>query len=225
MGGIVFAPLWIAMIAAAGFQSAALLIGGLAIAVLVPLSLRYLRSAPADFGLAPDGEPADAHAAKSVPARSRRSLLSDARFITLSIPFALALFAQIGLFTHLVARLAPITGSAIAALAVSLATVCAVLGRSVLASLMGDRDRRILAAINFLLQACGVALLILGTSTTVLLIGCVVFGLGVGNLTSLPPLIAQKVLLARRRRHGRGIGDGCKSGRVCDGASNTWNTS
>ncbi len=192
VGGIIFAPLWITSIAAIGFQSAAMLIGALTIVVLVPLSYHYLRNSPADLGLAADGKAAVVDAPKSRSARSRRSLLSDARFLTLSIPFALALFAQIGLFSHLIASLAPITGPAVAALAVSLATVCAVLGRSVLARLIGQRDRRLAAAINFLVQAGGVALLILGANTTLLLCGCVLFGLGVGNLTSLPPLIAQK---------------------------------
>jgi hypothetical protein len=41
-------------------------------------------------------------------------------------------------------------------------------------------------------QACGVGLLAFGGSAAALLTGCVLFGLGVGNLVSLPPLIAQR---------------------------------
>ena len=104
----------------------------------------------------------------------------------------MALFAQIGLFSHLIARLAPVTGQSVAAIAVTLTTLCAVLGRTVLARFMGERDRRVVAAANFALQAVGVLLLALADHTAPLLIGCVLFGLGVGNLTSMPPLIAQK---------------------------------
>lgn len=57
---------------------------------------------------------------------------------------------------------------------------------------IGDHDRRIAAAINFVVQTAGVLLLILGNGWVVLASGCIIFGLGIGNLTSLPPLIAQK---------------------------------
>ena len=48
------------------------------------------------------------------------------------------------------------------------------------------------AACNFAVQACGVALLALAQTTVLLALGCALFGLGVGNLLTLPPLIAQK---------------------------------
>jgi predicted MFS family arabinose efflux permease len=196
VGGVLFPPLWVFLIAAMGFRLAALVVGTAAVAVLVPLSIRYLRHGPSDLGLALDGRREPGAQSGSVPTRSRRSLLADPRFLTLSAPFALALFAQIGLFSHLIARLAPVTGAAIAAAAVSLAAICAVAGRTLLGRLVGDRNRRGVAAINFLVQVGGVALLVTGGNTAALLTGCVLFGLGVGNLTSLPPLIAQKEFAA-----------------------------
>ena len=42
------------------------------------------------------------------------------------------------------------------------------------------------------MQIAGVLLLILGQGLLGLTLGCVLFGLGIGNLTSLPPLIVQK---------------------------------
>ena len=110
----------------------------------------------------------------------------------MSIAFALGLFAQIGLFAHLIARLEPDFGPVIAALAISLVTLCAVLGRSLLGWLLGEHDRRLAAAANFLVQAAGSILLALGDGMVPLALGCVLFGLGVGNLNSLPPLIAQR---------------------------------
>jgi len=55
-----------------------------------------------------------------------------------------------------------------------------------------DRDRRIAAAVNFAVQIFGVLLLIFGNGWVLLTLGCILFGLGIGNLTSLPPLIAQE---------------------------------
>ncbi|MBX6746967.1 MAG: MFS transporter, partial [Acetobacteraceae bacterium] len=74
------------------------------------------------------------------------------------------------------------------------ATACAVIGRTVVGALLPPGlDRRLVGALNFLLQAAGSAALALaaGESAALLLLGSVLFGLGIGNLLSLPPLIAQ----------------------------------
>jgi hypothetical protein len=56
-------------------------------------------------------------------------LIWEQRFLTLSAAFARGLFAQIGLFAHLIARLAPVIGITASRAAVSVATLCAVVGR------------------------------------------------------------------------------------------------
>src|SRR5439155_14588113 len=58
--------------------------------------------------------------------------------------------------------------------------------------LLGERDRRLAAAANLAMQAVGSLLLAFGDGVVPLAAGCVLFGLGAGNLTSLPPLIAQR---------------------------------
>jgi cyanate permease len=41
------------------------------------------------------------------------------------------------------------------------------------------------------MQACGIGLLAVTSSAPLLLTGCALFGLGIGNLVLLPPIIAQ----------------------------------
>ena len=179
VGGIVFVPLWTSLIASVGLSLAALVVACATVAVVCLLAGRFLRHEPAV-------------AAPQAPApSSRRSLLRQPGFVTISAAFALGLFAQIGLFAHLIARLEPDFGAALAATAISLITLCAVLGRTLLGWLLGERDRRLAAAANLLLQAAGSLLLAFGEGMAPLAAGCVLFGLGVGNLVSLPPLIAQ----------------------------------
>ena len=120
------------------------------------------------------------------------SLMQSRPFATLSIAFAIGMFAQVGVTSHIVTRLAPLLGAQDAADAISLTTACAVIGRILLGVLLGRVDRRIVAAGNFAMQACGVTLLAVGSTITVLLPGCILFGLGVGGLLLLPPLIAQR---------------------------------
>jgi MFS family permease len=193
VGGVVLAPLWVALIAQLGFAAAALVIATAMTTILTPLALRFLSPTPHDLGLQPDGAHREsAERAARKPSLGRRQLLRDRRFLTISVPFALGLFAQVGLFAHLIARLTPALGESGAAWALSLTTLSAVVGRTLLGRLLGERNRRSAASVNFALQASGVVLLVLGSGVGVLLLGCTLFGLGVGNLISLPPLIAQE---------------------------------
>ena len=57
--------------------------------------------------------------------------------MTLSVAFALALFAQVGLLTHLLTRISSLLGENGAAAAVSMVTTSAVLGRTLLGWTIG----------------------------------------------------------------------------------------
>jgi cyanate permease len=192
MGGIVFVPLWSALIAGFGFPAAALAVGGLGLLLLWPVAARRFAADPASRGLHPDG------AAEPPPPRPAAApagpLWSQPAFRSLSLAFALGLVAQMGLLSQLYSLLAPALGKTGAGWALSLATACAVLGRSAAGWLLPpEADRRGAAVLNFLVQAAGSAALLAagGTSAPLLIAACVLFGLGIGNLLSLPPLIAQ----------------------------------
>ncbi len=192
--GILFTPLWVLLIDKTGFVVAAALVGAVMTATIWPLAGRFLGPTPETKGVAPDGEASSQRVRNRQPqrqARPLRALFRDRRFATLSAGFALGFFAQIGLVAHLIERLAPVLGGAGAATAVGAAALCAVPGRLLLGGLLGRADRRLAAAGNFAMQACGVALLALTSGTSTLLMGCALFGLGIGNLVLLPPIIAQ----------------------------------
>src|SRR5437763_1354859 len=73
--------------------------------------------------------------------------------------------------------------------AISLTTAAAVAGRIVTGFFVDRVDRRIAACGNFIVQALGTATLALGTTEAALYTGCILF---IGNMTSLPGLIAQQ---------------------------------
>jgi predicted MFS family arabinose efflux permease len=180
IGGLLFAPLWTVLIAHTGLEAARAMLALVTITIVCPLAWLVLRRA------------SPATASQGAPPTTRRALFGQPAFLTLSAAFALGMFVQIGLFAHLIARLEPAFGPTMAALAISLVTLCAVLGRSLMGRLLGGHDRRLAVAANFLVQAFGTLLLALGEGVAPLALGCVLFGLGVGNVTSLPPLIAQR---------------------------------
>jgi hypothetical protein len=67
-------------------------------------------------------------------------------------------------------------------------------GRTLVGWLMPPRaNRRVIACASYGVQAVGsvLAALAYGSSTSALLLGVCLFGVGIGNATSLPPMIAQ----------------------------------
>ena len=194
-GGLALAPLWMLLIDRFGLLEATLVMALPLAALLWWLAGRYLGLVPAALGLAPDGK-APAKAARAEPARQlagtgRRQLLGLERFRTMSGAFALGLFAQVGIAAHVVTLLAPLIGQAGAAASLSLITLCGIGGRLLLGALIGDADRRLLTAANLSVQAAGVFLLALAQGWPLVIAGCLLFGLGFGNLVTLPPLVAQ----------------------------------
>ncbi|HVJ56043.1 MAG TPA: MFS transporter [Aliidongia sp.] len=193
MGGVIFSPLWVALIAGLGFPAAAALVAIAMTATLWVIARRYLERDPARMGLAPDGALDGTAPARHAAAAPLASPWRDRRFVTLAATASLGLFAQIGLIAHLFSLLTPSLGETGAGLVMGMTTAGAIGGRTLLGMMLGDTDRRLALATNIVLQACGSAILILaaGGSVPLLLLGCLLFGLGLGNITSLPALIAQ----------------------------------
>jgi MFS family permease len=115
-------------------------------------------------------------------------------FATLAAAMALGLFAQVGLIAHLFSLLVPALGPQQAGWAMGLSAACAVGGRTLVGWLMPvGADRRLVACASYAIQIVGSLTLLFaaGGNVPLLLLGVVLFGAGIGNATSLPPLIAQ----------------------------------
>jgi MFS family permease len=198
VGGVVFSPLWVALIAAIGFAWATIAIGAVAALTVAALSVLVFAKTPEAAGQLPDGD-APAHAGvtvtgHAVAALPGASLWRDRSFLTLAAGVALGLFSQVGLIAHLYSLLVPAMGTRMSGLAMGLATVCAIIGRTVAArSLPAGGDRRLVACAAYTVQVLGGLALIAaaGANLPLLFLGVMLFGSGIGNATSLPPLIAQ----------------------------------
>jgi predicted MFS family arabinose efflux permease len=191
LGGVIIAPALIPLIDLIGFAGALITAALVLLAVLLALAVGVMRRSPDALGLGPDGEPRPPTSTR--PAASgepwRGAALRTWRFWSVSAPFALGLAAQVGVLTHLVALVTPTLGAGAAAPAVSTTTAAALIGR-LLTGLVVDRlNRRLVASATLTLQITGLALLAWGSSAAGIYTGCALFGLGVGNLTTLPGLI------------------------------------
>lgn len=195
LGGVVMTPAWVLSIEALEFKGAALVIGGVMIAVVTTLLASILSKRPRDLGQYPDGPTdADGGLPRQASAQTVAALRRNRSFLTLAAGMSIGLFAQVGLLAHLFSLLLPILGEVNSGYLLSGATACAVLGRSLFGWLMPrDANRRVVAAISYGVQFVGCLCLIAGLSghPGLAIAGVLLFGFGIGNATSLPPLIVQ----------------------------------
>ena len=206
LGGILLSPLWVALIAGIGFAAAAALLGTVMVITVGLLSARVFARTPASLGQAPDGPAAAPRAAArqdaGLPGLAGAALYRDRAFLSLAAGMALGLFAQIGLIAHLFSILVPALGAQGAGLAMGFATACAIAGRTAVgwalpAGATGAKRRHVAAASYGVQLAGALILMTAGSGDTVLiLLGVALFGAGIGNATSLPPLIAQREFAA-----------------------------
>ncbi len=199
IGGVIFSPLWAAAIGALGFTNATLCVALILVATLWILATTLFSRTPEQMGLAPDGDTCasglhSATARSSTPTLPGALLWRNWRFQTLAAGMALGLFAQIGLVAHLYSLLVPALGAQMSGFALALVTVMAIGGRTLLGRTMPfSADRRLVACAGYVAQLLGSLAFMAAQSTNVplLVLGVILFGIGFGNATSLPPLIAQ----------------------------------
>lgn len=198
VAGLILSPLWVTAILAAGFPAAAAIIGTATVIITWFLASHYFARTPSEMGLAPDGDTPGVATLTVTSPRARplpgARLWRDVGFVTLAAGAALTLFAQIGLIAHLYSLMVPALGRQWAGIVMGIGTGCGMAGRVLVGWLMPvDADRRLVASLSYAVQIGGTLVLIAagGTHVPLLLVGVMMFGVGIGNATSLPPLIAQ----------------------------------
>lgn len=160
-----------------------LLVALLAVALVVP--------DPARLGLAPDGQPAVAGAEPDGLALAQA--LRTRAFWIISTTQALAVCAQVGGLTHLYALGSDRVSPSVAGTAVSLAAGGSLLGRFLGSAVLLRVSLQAFSRLLLVVQA--VALALLGTldGAPALLGGALLFGLTVGNVLLVQPLLVGEV--------------------------------
>jgi predicted MFS family arabinose efflux permease len=190
-GGIAGVPLLALAIGQFGFSQAMIVAAGIMFVLVIPVVLIFVGRPPRQ--LSAQAVAGDASSSAHVRARALR----DVGFLSVTIAFALVLFAQVGFIVHLISFLDPVVGRSSAAIAVAALTAMAVVGR-VLFSMVIDRlNQRLASALSFVSQALALLVVINFRNETLLIAACAAFGFSVGNLITLPSLIVQREFEAR----------------------------
>ena len=186
-GGIVGVPLLVAAIGYFGFSGAMIASAVVMVALMVPVILIFV-------GRPPVHAYASAVAAADAPSPTqiRAQALRDIAFLSVSIAFALVLFAQVGFIVHLISFLDSVIGREKAAIAVALLTAMAVVGRVLFSFVIDRLNQRLASSLSFVSQACALLVLVNVHNDIAVIAACAVFGFSVGNLITLPSLIVQR---------------------------------
>jgi predicted MFS family arabinose efflux permease len=192
MGGIFGVPILVLAIEQLGLMHATLAAALVCLVIVVPLSF-VLRLGPQEMGLLPDGATAIDQAEQAAePTWTRSEAVKAWPFRSVVMAFGIAFLVQVGFLTHHVAYIAPYLGDRGASAVVAATAVSAFLGRIALARYVDKLNPRTVACGVLGVGAAALAVLSFAQSPVVIVAASLIYGLTVGNVTTLPSIIVRR---------------------------------
>ena len=178
-GGIVLTPACAGVIHHLGIGAAMPWFGAVQFLVIVPIALWLVRSWP-------DETRAET---RPLPGESVRSALGSRFFLATTAAYVLILGTQVGAIAHLFNHVQRMTDHVVASLAVSVMAGVSIVGRLLGGVVVTTFPILAFTLINVAGQSLGMVALAYADSEVTALAGAAVFGITVGNLLMLQPLI------------------------------------
>lgn len=190
VGGVVVTPLSAALIGTVGFEQASLWLGIAFTLGVVPLSGWVLRASPGAVGLAPDGGEVETGEPAPIAGTSFSDAIRGGYFWGLGIAWVFVMLAQVGGIAHQYGLVSDRLQAGIAPFALGVLPLFSILGR-LGGGFVLDRGvpARAFTLAMMVLQALALTLMGLGEHPAILLAGLALFGVTVGNLLMLQPLL------------------------------------
>jgi MFS family permease len=207
IGGMVLVPLNAAVLDRWGGFAGGLTLAAIACGIVIPLAVWIVKDGPEALGLHPDGASVSGDgtmlAADSPDDRlwTVAEAMRTAAFWAIGIGFSLVMVAQAGFLVHQVLFLRPTFGLMGSATVVTLTTIMGTVGRVAIAVCGNRGSSRQWSVGIFALQAVGLLLLAVGGAKWLLIAGSAAFGLSMGVIVSLQPVISAECF--GRRSFGR----------------------
>jgi predicted MFS family arabinose efflux permease len=194
VGAILGVPVLLFAIGRLGLAQGLAVVATGAAAILLPLIGRVLRfRRPEEIGQQRDGGAIVTEAARPVVAPPLATSASRSLLLwSAAVAFALGLAMQIGFITHHVTLAEPLLGTAGAGLLVSATGGSAFVGRLILARIVDGVAVRRLACLVMIAQAAALLSLSLWPTVPVLIAASLIYGYGIGHITTLGPIVVRR---------------------------------
>ncbi|HUF32929.1 MAG TPA: MFS transporter [Acidimicrobiales bacterium] len=191
VGGIVITPLTAGLITRHGLDAVTPWLGLAFVVGIIPVTAAVVRSSPAALGLQPDGDPAppDDGTAREIDGVPYAVARTTRFFIAVTAAYVLVMLAQVGGLAHHFNLVSERLDEGRAASAVSVVAATSVVARLVGGWLATRVPIRALTVVLMVTQGLALVLLATGQGSAALYAGSVAFGLTIGNLLMLHPLL------------------------------------
>jgi MFS family permease len=191
MGGIAITPFVASLVKSEGIGPVSPWLSVVWLAVGLPVTLLLVRSSPADRGQYPDGEAPVAAAGPADPARLGMTFVEAraTRFYRLTaLAYLFVMLGQVGGLSQQV-KLVSERVDSLAAASVTIVAASSVVGRLLGGVLVTRLSSKAFTAVLMLVQGAALASFAFAGTTLSIVVTCIVFGLSVGNLLMLQPLL------------------------------------
>ncbi len=198
VGGIVLTPIATHLLSARTLPAAMDRIALMEIIGVLIVPILLLRPTPESLGLAPDGDARpDVPSPGGPPGVPFLEAIRTVTFVALTVAFMLALLGQVGGISQIVKLATERAGESTGNRVVSVLAFCSVCGRLGGGAIVQRRSTRQFAFVALTLQVCGLGVLAFASTSATVLFGAGIFGLGVGNVLLLHPLLIAEIFGVR----------------------------
>jgi MFS family permease len=188
-GGIVVTPFAAALVEDRGIAAMTPIFAALWVVVIVPVAVLVVRSSPADVGLEVDGEVVAVGQAPRAPTGSTFAEVRASRFYLLATTaYVFVMLAQVGGISQQV-KLVGERVPHLASLSVTLVAAASVVGRLGGGVLVTKVSTKVVTTVLIVVQSVALVGFAFADTAVSVVLSCVVFGLSVGNLLMLHPLL------------------------------------
>lgn len=202
LGGIILVPLSTYLISCLGLRTALFILGVLVLVGIIPLTLLVIKQQPSDIGQLPDGMPSQSTSeqetvrahfmASQQRVWTRRQAMGTLPFWSIVVAFLFALTGQMAYLTHQISFLSLTLGRAGAATAVSITAAASIMGRLVVGLVADRHDKRYVTIVLWAIQIIAMLSLAYSDHVIVLYLGTFVFGLVMGSIMLMQPLLTSE---------------------------------
>lgn len=188
-GGIAVTPFVAALVQDHGIAAMTPIFAVVWLVVIVPMTVFVVRSSPADVGMWPDGEVVVAGAA---PPQVTGASFAEARasrfYLFATVAYLFVMLAQVGAISQQV-KLVGERVPDLATFSITLVSAASVVGRLGGGFLVTKIPAKTVTTVLIVVQAFALVGFAFAEDTLAVVASCIVFGLSVGNLLMLHPLL------------------------------------
>lgn len=193
VGGMIAVPALLFGLSHMGRTTTMMVASLICLAVMLPLARFVLKTRPQDIGLLPDGLAPAPHLTTRPPTLwTRAAAMRTWALWSVTLAFGMALCVQIGFLTHHVPLLITALGAPAAAATVTGTALTAFGGRLLLARFSDRIDLRITTVAVLTVSALSLWTMGAFPYASVMVVGSLAYGLTIGNITTLGPIVVRR---------------------------------